>query len=63
MGKKKVKPDEYSLTHDAFFEEMFQMPSLGIAFLKRLIPGFGLTLFHGHFYDANHAKYRENQSI
>ena len=38
MSGKKTKYDEYCLTHSAFFEETFQMPSLGIAFLKKILP-------------------------
>jgi len=39
MGKKKSKLDKYCLTHITFFEAVFQMPSLGIAFLKKTLPG------------------------
>ena len=38
MGKKKTRLDQYCLTHSTFFEETFQMPSLGIAFLKKVLP-------------------------
>jgi hypothetical protein len=39
MGKQRTKKaGEYKLTHDAFFEETFGMPSLGSAFLKRVLP-------------------------
>ena len=38
MGKQKAKNHEkHKLTHDAFFEETFGMPSLGIAFLKNML--------------------------
>ena len=38
MGKKRIKKDQYKLTHDTFFEVTFGMPSLGIAFLKAKLP-------------------------
>ena len=35
---KKAKENEYIVTHGAFFDETFGMPSLGIAFLKKMLP-------------------------
>ena len=36
-ARKKSKLDKYCLTHSTFFEETFQMPSLGVAFLKESV--------------------------
>jgi len=38
IRKKRIKEGEYKLTHDAFFDETFGMPSFGIAFLKAKLP-------------------------
>jgi len=35
---KKAKENEYIVTHDTFFDETFGMPSLGVAFLKKVLP-------------------------
>jgi len=35
---KKAKENEYVVTHDTFFDETFGMPSLGVAFLKKVLP-------------------------
>ena len=39
MGKQKSKIDTpLHVTHDTFFKKMFQMPSLAVAFLKKVLP-------------------------
>ena len=39
MSEQKSKTDiPHNLTHDTFFKEMFQMPQLAVAFLKKFLP-------------------------